>query len=288
MSTKIEWATKVWNPVTGCTKGCKYCYARRFALRLQNHPNFEVKYKYRDGFKPTFHYANLNEPRSWKKPQMVFVVSMGDLFDPSFTIEHIWPILYEMVINKKHTFLILTKQPQRMLKIITELVAYNKLDRLHDNIWCGVSVTNQAEADELIPILLQVPAAVRFVSIEPMLGPVDFDSLNRIYNVDGKKVLVTWYNEGISWVICGGQTGPGSEPMHPDWVRSLRDQCLAADVPFFFKGWGAWQPWQPEHTEDRRVWNIFRGNAPHTKTGRGVPKCRSIDGIEYNNFPATI
>lgn len=221
MSTKIEWATQVWNPVTGCSKiseGCANCYAEPFAKRLQNHPNFDIKYKYRDGFKPTTHPEVLNQPYEWKKPQRVFVCSMGDLFHddvPNDFLIRVWSV---MVNNPIHTFLLLTKRPENALKFYN---LYTESWR-SNNIWIGVTAENQREADKRIPILLQISAAIRFVSVEPMLSEIDIKP----------------YINALDWVICGGETGRKARPLHPSWVRSLRDRCYVAQVPFFFKQWG--------------------------------------------------
>ena len=220
-NTKIEWATQVWNPVTGCSKiseGCANCYAEPFAKRLQNHPNFDIKYKYRDGFKPTTHPEVLNQPYEWKKPQRVFVCQMGDLFHddvPNDFLIRVWSV---MVNNPIHTFLLLTKRPENALKFYN---LYTESWR-SNNIWIGVTAENQREADKRIPILLQIPAAIRFVSVEPMLSEIDIKP----------------YINALDWVICGGETGRKARPLHPSWVRSLRDRCYVAQVPFFFKQWG--------------------------------------------------
>lgn len=254
--TKIEWADKVWNPVTGCTKiseGCRNCYAERMAKRLAG----RCGYPKENPFAVTLHPDRLEEPLHWKKPSRIFVCSMGDLFHEEVPLKFIAEVFNTMVAwrcpkhyrhdededgcfneDPGHTYLILTKRPKRMKRVMEkELSEYvgecwggNTPLALEfevgswppDNLWLGVSVENQKTADERIPLLLQTPAVKRFVSYEPALGPIDF---------------APWIKQ-IDWLIMGGESGPGARPMHPDWARSTRDQCKAASVPFFFKQWG--------------------------------------------------
>jgi len=229
-NTKIEWTDRVWNPVTGCSpvsEGCRNCYAKRMAHRLRG----RYGYPKDDPFRVTFHPGRLDEPLKWKKDSKVFVCSMADLFHENVQFEwigHVWDAIFnrsfpDRIANKPyHTFLILTKRPCRVLQFEKWLEKDNR-NVWYDNIWLGVSVENQQTADERIPVLLQIPAAKKFVSVEPMLGFVDFQW--DIYTDDIRP----------DWVICGAETGPGARPMNPDWARSLRDQCRAAGVPFFFK-----------------------------------------------------
>ena len=244
--TKINWADRVWNPVTGCTKvseGCRNCYAETMAKRFWKDRKFsDVQYN----------PEKLFQPLSWKKPSRVFVNSMSDLFhkDVPFTvILNIWRVMMD---SKKHTFMILTKRPERMIEFIKWLNITD--DEKQSNIWLGVSVEDQKTADERIPLLLSTPAAVRFVSCEPLLGPVDFwkfatreETFGSMYDHRGSYGIYPGlppepikYHEGIDWVIVGGESGPGARPMHPDWARSIRNQCVDAGVPFFFKQWGEW------------------------------------------------
>lgn len=224
MSTKIEWTDETWNPITGCTptsEGCQNCYAKRMATRLRG----RYGYPKDNPFKVTFHPDRLAQPLKWKKPRRIFVCSMGDLFHksvPNLTIDLIWE---KMKKCPKHTFLILTKRPERLLK------DYDNSDPL-PNVWLGVTAENQARADERIPMLLQIPAAVRFVSLEPLLGPVDFTDRP----LDPESTMGEWSDlDQLNWVIVGGESGPGARRMRIDWVRSVRDQCQEAGVPFFFK-----------------------------------------------------
>ena len=231
MSTRIEWTDETWNPVTGCSPispGCANCYAKRMATRLAG----RYGYPKDNSFKPTFHLARINQPQQWKKPKRVFVCSMGDLFHEEVLDDWIEYVFETMLIAHHHTFMLLTKRPERMREFVGCLpfVAI-------PNIWLGVTAEDQKRADERIPILCQIPAAKRFVSIEPMLGPVDLEAF-----VACDPTGYEGWVGGIDWVIVGGESGLGARPMHPDWARSVRDQCQTANVPYFFKQWGEWAP----------------------------------------------
>ncbi|UZQ86013.1 phage Gp37/Gp68 family protein [Thermoclostridium stercorarium] len=255
--TRIEWTEYSWNPVTGCTpisEGCQNCYARRMANRLRGRCGYPAD----DPFRVTLHPERLGEPLRWKEPRRVFVCSMGDLFHEDVPRWMRFEVMDIILQAKQHTFLILTKRPANMKEFFEWY--YSKAGRTIEtikNLWLGVTAENQARADERIPILLQIPAAVRFVSIEPMLGPVDLTEYFSEYDYrptyeyyreflkmhgiesDGKPAL---FKSGLDWVICGGETGPKARSMHPDWVRNLRDQCQDAGTPFFFKQWGEYKP----------------------------------------------
>lgn len=236
--TRIEWAEAVWNPVTGCTpvsEGCQNCYAKRMAYRLRG----RCGYPEDEPFKVTLHPERLDEPLRWKKPRKVFVCSMGDLFHEDIDDGFLCRVFDIMIVAKQHTFLILTKRPERMKDFIVRCV-----HGVPKNIWLGVTAENQQRADERVPILLKIPAAVRFVSVEPMLGPVNIDGYLGFNGPRrmGDGLMYYWVAPKIDWVICGGETGPGARPMHPDWVRNLRDQCQDAGTPFFFKQWGEYKP----------------------------------------------
>ncbi len=257
--TSIEWATRVWNPVTGCTpisEGCQNCYARRMATRLAGRCGYPAEHP----FAVTLHGDRLDEPLRWKRPQRVFVCSMGDLFHddvPSAHIRQVFNTIGLSAMHVQHTYLILTKRPARMKACIDDLIA--ERDFFPDNwwgpgeatpyfpsVWLGVTAENQARADERIPLLLQTPAAKHFVSCEPLLGPIDLGHAipcgyycdSSVGHVDHQ--FWSQAGTGIDWVIAGGETGPGARPMHPRWARSLRDQCQQAGIPFFFKQWGEW------------------------------------------------
>jgi protein gp37 len=236
MPTKIEWCEESWNVVTGCTKiseGCRNCYAEKMAKRLAG----RYGYPKDDPFQVTLHYDKLEKPRKWKKPRRIFVCSMGDLFHDDLKggiceWEKVYSVYYEMIMANWHTYIVLTKRP------INALAFYQQwIDAKHDgvdHIWLGVTAENQQRADERIPILLQIPAAIRFVSIEPMLESVDLYEYLQTLGTAGSSPIDFW-RDSLDWVICGGESGPGARPMHTDWARSIRDQCQEAGVPFFMK-----------------------------------------------------
>ncbi len=264
--SRIEWTEKTWNPVTGCTKcspGCANCYAERMSKRLKGRFGYPAD----DPFRVTLHPDRINKPMEWVKPRSIFVVSMGDMFHSQVPFSFIEEVFDTFVCCPQHTFQVLTKRPDRMLEFSKQ---YGKFP---ENVWAGVTVCNQDEADKKIPLLLQVPAAVRFLSIEPMLGPIDLGRWidpvqDEIWKC--KKCGTTGHGNyfsvatggddyacacvecgepceednaltrlgNLDWVIVGGESGPGARPMHPDWVRSIRDQCIEAGVPYFFKQWG--------------------------------------------------
>lgn len=281
MPTKIEWAEETWNPVTGCTpisEGCANCYAKRMSKRLAG----RCGYPQDDPFKITLHPDKLDQPLRWKKPRMVFVCSMGDLFHEDVDEGFICRIFDIISICEQHTFLILTKRPDRMADFFKRCIHGR-----WKNLWLGVTAENQARADERIPMLLQIPAAKRFVSVEPMLGPMDLEIWgqyehpdNEGYGVDAIKCL--------DWIICGGETGPGARPMRPDWVRSLRDQCQAAGTPFFFKSWGDWvAPSQMPYATYRNILD-YGGGIGISDVPCRVGKKRSgclLDGQKWNQYP---
>jgi len=210
--SQIEWTEMTWNPVTGCTKispGCKHCYAERMASRLQA----MGQRRYARGFELTLHEDALDLPLTWRAPKVVFVNSMSDLFHVDVPLEFIRRVFATMERCPQHTFQVLTKRAER-LEELAPMLPWPR------NVWMGVSVES-AEYAWRIDQLRRVPAAVRFLSVEPLLGPVDDLRL-----------------DGIHWVIVGGESGPGARPMRPEWVESILAQCRAAGVPFFFKQWG--------------------------------------------------
>jgi protein gp37 len=217
MATKssIEWTESTWNPLTGCTKispGCKHCYAERMAKRLHamGQPN------YANGFKLTLHPQSLEIPLGWKKPQMIFVNSMSDLFHKDVPVDFIQQVFDVMRRADWHRFQVLTKRAERLLEIDPQI-------EWPSNVWMGVSVENQ-DYKYRIDLLRQTHARIKFLSLEPLLGPLPRLNL-----------------KGINWVIVGGESGPGARPLLEEWVIDIRDQCKAKHVPFFFKQWGGVQ-----------------------------------------------
>ena len=210
-NSNISWTTHTWNPVTGCTQvspGCDHCYALRIAERFRGGKAWP------NGFDVTLRPRRLQEPLQWRDPAYVFVNSMSDLFHkdiPDDYLRQVWDVVLQA---DHHTYQVLTKRAHRMAHKIRSLSL-----ALPDHIWLGVSAEDQRMADSRIPSLLDVPAAVRWVSAEPLLGPVD---LGR-------------YLDGLDWVVVGGESGPGRRPMDYDWARTLRDQCAQSAVPFFYK-----------------------------------------------------
>ena len=261
-TTGIEWTDATWNPVTGCSKvsaGCKHCYAERDWARLS--ANSATRYYGRKFTDVQCHNDVLELPLRWTKPRRIFVNSMSDLFHPDVPFEFIDKVFAVMALARRHTFQVLTKRPERMHVYLTARRRVDQINRAiwsqlgsrvgskieHGgewrcalplpNVWLGVSVEDQAAADDRIPQLLQTPAAVRFLSVEPMLGPIRLDLHGHRVGAPGSAVVGV-----IDWVICGGESGPKARPMHPDWVRGLRDQCAATFLPFLFKQWGEWLP----------------------------------------------
>jgi len=211
-NSKIEWTESTWNPVTGCSKispGCKNCYAERISRRLKamGQPN------YRNGFRLTVHPHVLETPLRWRQPRTIFVNSMSDLFHKDVPADFIYQVFDVMCRASHHRYQVLTKRSNRLLQLNDELA-------WRENIWMGVSVEN-TDYTNRIDELRQTNAAVKFISFEPLLGPMD--NLNLA---------------GINWVIVGGESGPAARPMKPEWVIDIRDQCLADGIPFFFKQWG--------------------------------------------------
>lgn len=234
--THIEWTRSAdgtpgytWNPVTGCTKispGCKHCYAERLARRLKamNNP------RYRNGFALTLQSDLLDLPFRWRRPSFVFVNSMSDLFHEAVPDEYVERVFAVMRRASRHTFQILTKRSRRLAKMASQL-------QWAPNIWQGVSVES-ARYVWRVADLQKVPAAVRFLSVEPLLGPIPNLPL-----------------KGIRWVIVGGESGGNRRPMDVEWTREIRDQCIAAGVPFFFKQWGGRTPKAGGRVLDGRTWD---------------------------------
>jgi protein gp37 len=241
----IEWTDDTWNPLRGCSRvseGCRNCYAERTAIR-------QVRSRYAGLVKSTpngprwtgevgFVEEVLKHPLRWKSPRKIFVNSMSDLYHEKVTDEWRHRIYAVMEQASRHTFQILTKRPERMQTYLAERYGETRIPPRH--IWHGVSVENQAAVDERIPRLLETPAAVRFLSIEPLLGPISDLPL-----------------DGIHWVIVGGESGPRHRPVQADWVRDIRDQCARAGVAFFFKQWGGRTPKAGGRVLDGVEWSEF-------------------------------
>ncbi|HVU90135.1 MAG TPA: phage Gp37/Gp68 family protein [Pirellulales bacterium] len=245
-SSSIEWTEATWNPVTGCTKispGCKHCYAERMALRLQA----MGQERYRDAFKLTLQPDTLQTPLSWKKPRVIFVNSMSDLFHRDVPLDYIRQCFEVMEAAKQHTFQVLTKRPERAAELAAKLP-------WPSNVWMGTSV-ERADYTWRIGRLCQVPADIRFLSVEPLLGPIPRIPLS-----------------GIRWVIVGGESGPGARPMSAEWVRQIRDRCLRLEVPFFFKQWGGVHKSREGRDLDGRTWDQM----PDIRGGNGVEEERSL------------
>lgn len=324
--TKIEWTDKTWNPVRGCTRvspGCVNCYAERMAARFSDEgmPYEGLAQITKSGPRWTGKVQLVEEmldaPLRWKKPQRIFVNSMSDLFHDEVPFEFVMLVFTVMSLCPQHTFQVLTKRPERMLEYFqwseTEEAsdagfnvggpwicgkyglhgATAKIEEMAkqgwplSNVWLGVSAENQEWADKRIPLLMQCPAAVRWVSAEPLLGPLDLRGWVRPFDVARDPLSLPC----LDWLVCGGESGPGARPMHPDWARSLRDQCEAAGVAFHFKQWGAWMP-------------IFSGIDPSKNDPQATVKHgftfpdgkhlwfvgkkaagRELDGREWSEFP---
>jgi protein gp37 len=213
-----------------------------------------------DNFKPTLHPDKLDQPLKWKKPRMIFVCSMGDLFHEIVSDDTISAIWHRMIAADQHTFQVLTKRPKRMAELIPKLFNdfFTGDHYTPPNIWLGVTAENQEAADERIPWLLKTPAAVRFVSVEPMLGPVDLQKYLRhdpvLCGCESNASLCPYRNQRIDWAICGGETGPGARPMKAGWALDLARNCQEAGVPFFFKKWGSAFEGDPDAVKMRREW----------------------------------
>ncbi len=234
-ATTIEWTDATWNPVTGCTKisaGCDHCYAERFAERFRGTPGHPFKM----GFDLTLRRERLEQPLRWRAPRMIFVNSMSDLFHKDIPRDFIDRVFDTMERATWHTFQVLTKRSSLMRDFLR--LRYGT-GRGPVHMWFGVSIEDGTKISR-IKHLRDSPAGVRFLSIEPLISPIGTLDLS-----------------GIDWVIVGGESGPGARPMHPDWVRSIRDQCRHAEVAFFFKQWGGLRPKSGGRKLDNREWNDF-------------------------------
>jgi protein gp37 len=294
--SKIEWTQATWNAFVGCTivsPGCTHCYAMRMAARLEamGRGQYQGTTKKVNGHPVWTGRVNLapdhilRKPFSWNAPRMIFVNSMSDLFHEDVSDEEIDRIFVIMGLCGRHTFQVLTKRAERMRDYMAGARARVLMRGLHDyavgtvmhrltadwpppNVWLGVSAERQREADERIPHLLATPAAVRFLSAEPLLGPIQLhERLGDDWLASGK----SGERRGLDWVIVGGESGPRARPMHPQWARDLRDQCQAAGVSYFFKQWGEWTPTNMISGEYERVGKKAAG--------------RRLDGRTWDEMP---
>lgn len=336
-ASTIEWTDATWNPVRGCaivSKGCTNCYAMRQAHRFSDAGRAYAGLTQMSKGGPVWTGRArtvpelLDAPLHWRKPRRVFVNSMSDLFHedvPDSFVLQVFDIMrqsengFSRGLNRHvptHTYQILTKRPARMLDFcrrlrfaqndargmyLAQCSDHNGFNPIPDlrHVWLGVSVEDQASADERIPLLLQTRAAVRWISAEPLLGPVDLD--RALYGADyGRGQIIRHSGQnGLDWVVTGGESGPGARPSHPDWFRSLRDQCATADVPFFFKQWGAWLPsgqhssngWlcdlHPVATRERErrgAVHVFADGEAAIRL-RKTEAGRSLDGRTHDGYP---
>lgn len=328
MGTRIEWATETWNPVVGCTKvspACDHCYALTMARRIKamsmaarergEDPGRRAYYEKvveRDEWESVQVVSEaLDDPLHWAKPRTVFVVSMGDLFHrdvPDNLVRRVWSVMRD---TPRHTYIVLTKRPGRMRKIVKAMV--EEMGVL-SNVIGMTTVEDQIRASQRIHCLLTTPFAYRGVSIEPMLEPVDLRNIGdpeSDYGLDALTGDEIWRNDigwvthdrygvlpRLDWVIVGGETGPGARPMRPDWVRAVRDQCDEELVPFFFKSWGDWFPrsqWEdnpdlelPDDDEltGQGVYMWLDGDVSH-RVGKKLAG-RVLDGETWNQVPGVV
>lgn len=306
--TSIEWTDATWNPIRGCTRvseGCRNCYAERVAARFSDpgYPYEGLARRTPSGPRWTGNVitvpAHLEDPIRWKEPRMIFVNSMSDLFHEVLDYEDVERVFNVMLEAPQHIYQILTKRPARMREFVNEVW----LERTPPNWWLGTSVEDQPTADQRIPEVLNTWATVRWISAEPLLAPVNLTCLGHegdgvIDALRGEDWIETWDNaegtkrtrtivkkrEGINWVVVGGESGPGARPMSPAWVRSIRDQCQAASVPFFFKQWGEWLPAMTEGYRASCPQHLNCSDSP-VRVGKKNAG-RMLDGREWNEYPA--
>jgi protein gp37 len=335
MSTAIEWTDQTWNPVTGCTEvseGCDHCYARTFAERWRGVPG----HAYEHGFDLQLRPERLGQPLRWVKPRRVFVNSMSDLFHRQVPAAFIAQVFAVMAMTPQHTYQVLTKRPGRMRSLLAGTgFAHQVVDAGRDlagsqqhwpaaaarllagplpNVWLGVSVENQRWAGIRIPPLLATPAAVRFLSCEPLLGPVDLTRWLQHAQIPAcdrcaRRGPLDWHSNQLwghcgcgchpprparpDWVIVGGESGHHARPMHPHWARQLRDLCVVAGVPFFFKQWGHYRP-GGDPARPAVMVNADGVVSPCTGAADQVPMVRVgkaaagrvLDGWTWDQYPA--
>lgn len=258
VGTGIEWTEATWNPVTGCdwvSPGCDNCYARTLAKRLKacGNPRYQNDGFDRalevetPGFGLTLHADKVSDPLRRRKATVYFVNSMSDLFHPEVPETFIRDVFATMAATPHHIYQVLTKRPRRMRDVLQRWDEF--VNQPLTNVWLGTSVENQEWSERRVPLLVETPAAVRFLSCEPLLGPVELDGLL----------------EGVQWVIVGGESGIGARPMDVDWVRRIRDACSRADVAFFFKQWGGRTPKAGGRDLDGQHWDEMPVLEPETE-----------------------
>lgn len=303
-NTKIEWCDHTFNPWIGCTKvseGCQFCYAE--ALMDKRYGKVEWGPQ---GVRVRTSEANWKKPFKWNREAKekgiryrVFCASLADVFEekPDQPELDEWRAdLFDLIVNTPHLdWLLLTKRPENVNHMIERVTGFSDAEMWFyalDNVWVGTSVENQEQADLRIPHLLAIPAAVRFLSMEPLLGPVDlFKFMNYVNETDDIGLTAEGFDPEFHWVIVGGESGQNARPMHPDWVRSIRDQCNAAGVPFFFKQWGEWAPTGQREDGERyatimRPWLDAGDSQAVLKIGKKRAG-RLLDGRPWDEFPTT-
>lgn len=328
-NSTIEWTDATWNPVTGCTEvspGCDHCYAKTFAERFRGTPG----HYFERGFDVQLRSDKLNLPLTWRKPKRIFVNSMSDLFHQAVTDEYIAKVFATMALAPQHTFQVLTKRHGRMRTLISwskfrQMVATFASDlvgeppfepcpefhRVFDswplpNVWLGVTAENQKWFDIRYDALADTPAAVRFVSLEPLLGPINLPEHFPWHYTEfgvlcacGAAMRNEVCPRQIDWVIVGGESGREARPMHPEWARSLRDQCTDAGVPFLFKQWGEYAPGiHPTGSRSGTVGHGFysgpvvagRFTGEYATMSRIGKKAagRELDGRTWDEYPAVV
>jgi protein gp37 len=323
----ITWTDATWNPIRGCSRvseGCRNCYAERVAYRFSGPGGpFEglVRVNAAGKRQPQWNGTvrvveeHMLDPLKWKRPRRIFVNSMSDLFHENLADDTIDRVFAVMALCPQHSFQVLTKRPERMLAYLKQAFSEQQMQRWVDaarrdaivnlsprdeaalvdlewplpNVWLGVSVEDQKTADERIPLLLQTPAAVRWISAEPLLGPIDLEELPSFSGIG--RYLDSLSNAGaedadipskLDWVVVGGESGSGARPMHPDWARSLRDQCVAAGVAFHFKQWGEWLPAMCDGAPGD--FQHITSNEPSLVGKRKAG--RLLDGRTWDEYPA--
>lgn len=291
--TGISWTDATWSPIVGCTRvspGCDHCWAERMA-RVHYHKDFPNGWSKHGAISFP---ERLEQPMHWKKPRRIAVGLMGDLFHESVPDRFIDRIFAMMALCPQHTFQVLTKRPMRMRDYFNGypgsprngFISYEAFGDARTpiewpipNVWLGVSAENQAAADERIALLIETPAAIKFISGEPLLGLIDFRKVPGFNRIGFD--LSNW------WVIAGGESGPGARPCHPDWVKALRDQCQAARVPFHFKQWGEWTSLTPSSLVAIKKQYKFDDGLLMHRVGKKAAG-RLLDGKEYLEFPRTV